>query len=209
LWWWWPSSWAHPIPIMTAESPVVENKNAAVVVRDVSALVACVRRLEAAKDVLVFRTTTGMRLMVRPDDDTVEVAVVCDMDLKAGEALHRALLESDPEFYDDGSECTVVVGDFEFPSEAVELMGRINAASRWFLCPCARAVVKDAAPRCYYCELTAGDADADADVCPICREDTSSSSMVRLPCCGQFLHAACKIRCEDAAPTCPLCRASL
>jgi hypothetical protein len=201
------------------------------IVRDPAAMLACLRRMKHCNGALAFYNQDhSMKFLLRNDadsytmdsDDDAEINV--DFCIAVDEADERMakLLDmdasgyfEDPSVYvlesfcidgtdpPDGADCTC--------DELKSLMRRINDAFHYALCHCGAYIVKDRAPVCLFCQMTAGPDDRAEGMCAICQDECMSMHAARMPCCGQALHRACLKAWRDRGrgTTCPLCQQAL
>lgn len=190
---------------------------AAVVVHSNSSLLACLSRMHGANHSLTMWNTSRefkVRLRNDPDDaDRLEfdfgiVADEEDEDEADGALVSRILELEHDGFWDEGS---FVVETYSIerqravddPDLLQAARVRLNALLGVEICCCGEYLVKDGAPECLRCQLTAPEVDP-VQTCGICHEVGPGRHMARQGCCGQVLHKKCLARC--AHPTCPFCR---
>jgi hypothetical protein len=184
-------------------------------IRDPTAFRACLRRLRANNDSLMFTTPSRLKIAIRNDPMTsngtmlgFDVSIVTDDD-DSDSAVHRAA-KNEIDVYEDDTGC-IVIDDYEFEdTDDVELqkaMDMVNDVAQWSICPCGYYFIKDGDPHmCYHCELTRTADDLAGVFCPICHDAGFPRWMVQLPCCKQRLHRSCRDACAAMSSTCPLCR---
>lgn len=193
-------------------------------VNNPSALLALLTRLKTANDNVAFRTTGGLRVMVRndpeadADDFMFDVSVVVEDELPC---IVKAIKNEIDIMEDDAG--VIVVEEYTFGrSDGESLKGAmdfLNVVNMWTVCPCGEYLVKDKyhdpeSNMCYYCELTRGTAAEGQVYCPICMTDGYERWMVATECCKQKMHKRCRENCittshlrNSDSPKCPLCRA--
>ena len=203
----------------SAETSVVSKKRAFITRPE--ALLAVAKRLRVSNDNLAYRTSGGLRIMLRNDPDpdvdhedanvlAFDVSVITDNE---SSAIIRSI-KNEVDIMEDESGC-VVIEEYEFgesDDDALKsAMDFLNEVDQWTVCACGEYLIKDfPATECYLCELThAGD---PTDIfCPICHEPGRARWMTTTTCCAQQLHAKCKTACKEASGTtgCPMCRSTL
>ena len=192
-------------------------------ISDPAALLKTVKRLSKANDNVTYRTSGGLRIMLRnePDDedgpDTIafDVSVVIEDESPSVEKAFR----NEIDIMDDESGC-IVIEEYSFAPDDTESLQQavdfLNQVDLWTVCPCGEYLIKDAPEvMCYYCEMTVySDDKEDPDIfCPICHESGHQRWMTTTPCCKQKMHKKCKATCVSSAELrlqeaqCPMCRA--
>lgn len=186
------------------------------------ALLKTLVRLRAANDNVTYRTSGGLRVMIRNDpDDPLSEDIAFDVSIIIEDeppAVEKSL-RNEIDISEDESGC-IVVDEYSFAKSDTEAlktaMDFLNQVDHWTPCPCGCYLIKDAATMCYYCEMTAeppGNADDDI-FCPICHESGHPRWMIHTTCCKQKMHRKCKETCIASAALrlqdaqCPMCRAS-
>lgn len=196
-------------------------------VKDAKSLLACLLRMHASNEAVVFwNASREFKMMLR--NDPVEPGVVAfdlcivpdddsddEGDSEGGDPL-RQVLELEHDGYDEDGMFVVEARSFPMddlvarPYLLDDVLGRINAVWRYAVCKCNRYLIKDGAPTCLFCQLTHDVvADAAEHVCAICLERSPARHMVKQACCAQLLHARCLAVWTSSAgqhARCPLCR---
>lgn len=210
----------------TAESTTMPppSSSGTRLVNNPSALLALLSRLKASNDNVAFRTSGGLRVMIRNDPDSDVEDLMFDVSViieDESPSIVKAVKNEVDIMEDDAG--VIILEEYSFPkSDGDALKGAmdfLNALDAWTVCPCGEYLVKDkyldanAASMCYYCELTRGPTANDDDVyCPICMNDGCERWMVATECCKQKMHRRCREECiatshlRNNTPECPLCR---
>jgi hypothetical protein len=202
----------------TSSSNEEVSKKRAFITRP-EALLAVAKRLRVSNDNLAYRTSGGLRIMLRNDPDpdvdhddinvvAFDVSVITDNE---SSAIVRSI-KNEVDIMEDESGC-VVIEEYEFgesDDDALKsAMDFLNEVDQWTVCACGEYLIKDfPATECYLCELThAGD---PTDIfCPICHEPGRARWMTTTTCCAQQLHTKCKTLCRESSTTgCPMCRSA-
>jgi hypothetical protein len=191
-------------------------------IRKPGSLLATLRRMRTCNDNVAYRTTGGLRVMIRndPDSDSEEdlsfdVSIVTEDETPA---IVKSI-KNEIDIMEDDAGC-IVIEEYSFSdTDADSLQSAVdflNAVDLWTVCPCGEYLIKDkihnpALEMCYYCELT-NNGDLEDVFCPICHENGASRWMVTTSCCNQKMHKKCKETCiaTDVLrdPRCPMCRTS-
>jgi hypothetical protein len=191
-------------------------------INDPEALLKTLKRLRKANDNVTYRTSGGLRIMLRnePDDDdgpgniSFDVSVVIEDELPSVEKAFR----NEIDIMDDESGC-IVIEEYSFAPDDVdslqEAVNFLNQVDLWTICPCGEYLIKDAPEgMCYYCEMMTCPNKEDPDVfCPICHESGHPRWMITTTCCKQKMHRKCKETCVSSSEMrlqdaqCPMCRA--
>lgn len=194
-------------------------------VKDCKSMLACVLRMHAHNDAVIFwNAARDFRMLLRNDPSdpgtiAFELCIVPDDDEDEDDqgSLARVLqLEHDGYMDDDG---LFVVDTFSFAMDEVArspdlLEGAkacVNRVHAYTLCMCGQHFVKDGATTCLFCQLTEDPAAPDAGArhfCAICHDTGPPRYMTKQACCSQMLHRACLAtwRCTSGDTRCPLCR---
>lgn len=176
-------------------------------------------RLREANDNVAFRTSGGLRIMIRndPSDDNTKDSLDFDVSVVAEEevpAIAKAL-RNEVDIIED--ECgVIVIEEYSFLESDTENLERalefLNIVDSWCICPCGEYLIKDTCTMCYYCDLTRNPDDTTGIFCPICHEEGCSRWMIETECCKQKMHRKCKDTCIATAESrlqearCPMCR---
>ena len=194
-------------------------------IRDPKALRTTLRRMQLANEAITFwNQDRTLKLMLRNDPDmdeeddpvklvSADLCIVVDEDdaaaTRAMEMEHDGVFEESTMF---------VVDNFEVPMDGPDALDellvatrRINALHRTTICGCGKYLIKDEAPVCLFCEMTAADQDLDTQFCAICQDTGARAHMATQACCSQTLHRTCldawRAKGEGETRRCPLCRA--
>ena len=183
-----------------------------------SSLLACLLRMHASNHSLtVWNQSREFKVRLRNDADDAArldfdfgIVGADDDDDDDADALVSRVLELEYDGYWD--EGLFVVESYSLDRQRVvadptmldAARARLNALLGFEICGCGEYLVKDGAPECLRCQLTAPPLDPMA-TCGICHEEGPARRMARQGCCGQVLHKKCLALCE--MPTCPFCRA--
>lgn len=180
-------------------------------IRDVTAFLACLKRLKRHNDTVVFTNPHRLRILLRNDPTIDDDHLGFDVSLLTddNEGVFRAVRNEVDVYEDEGC---VVLDEFCFKETDTEDISKavdfVNALNDWAMCPCGHYLIKDGNPHmCYHCELTRSADDLIGVFCPICHEEGFPRWMQQVPCCKQRLHRACRDACAAVALRCPLCRA--
>ena len=183
------------------------------------ALLRTLKRMRASNDNVAYRTSGGLRIMVRNDPEsedegylTFDVSVVTEDE---SEAIVKSI-KNEIDIMEDESGC-VVIEEYSFEENDLEglqtAVDFLNAVEHWTVCPCGEYLIKDAlapgADMCYYCDMTTPEG-GETVFCPICHESGNVRWMVATACCKQRMHRKCREACirHDDPPRCPMCRSS-
>ena len=194
-------------------------------ISDSAALLRTLKRLRSANDNVAYRTSGGLRIMIRNDPDSetdvnkteiaFDVSVVIEDE---PEEIVKAI-KNEIDIMEDDSGC-IVIEDYSFQETDAEALKSavdfLNAVDSWTVCPCGEFLIKDAhvdtvpskaaVSMCYYCECTRESTDTLDVQCPICHDHGSTRWMVKLPCCGQWMHRKCQQSALRLVENkCPLC----
>lgn len=190
-------------------------------ISDPKAFLRMLQRLMASNDNVAYRTSGGLRIMLRnePNDDqddiSFDVSVVIEDEPPA---IERAM-KNEIDIMEDESGC-LVIEEYSFMLEDTETLNNVveflNAVDLWCVCPCGEYLIKDNGKMCYYCEMTAEKPDPTQEdiFCPICHESGHARWMMNTSCCKQKMHRKCRETCIASAglrlqdAQCPMCRAS-
>ena len=188
-------------------------------VSDPEALLRTLQRLVNANDNVTYRTSGGLRVMIRndPNDDQDDISFDVSVVIEDEPPAVEKALKNEIDIMEDDSGC-IVIEEYSFMREDAETLKNVvdflNAVDAWCVCPCGEFLVKDGCTMCYYCEMTAEKTDTDDVFCPICHESGHPRWMVNTACCKQLMHRKCKDTCVSSAALrlqaaqCPMCRAS-
>jgi len=206
----------------TATSPLPMKKPG--FITQASALLTTLKRMKEANDNVAFRTTGGLRIMLRNDPDSEDESddIAFDVSVVIGEDENPSIVKAIKNEIDimEDEAGMVVIEDYAFSETDNEslknCMDFLNAVDLWTVCPCGEYLIKDkhenqGVTMCYYCEMTAN-GDGSSIFCPICHESGSARWMIGTTCCKQKMHKKCKeaciasdgIRLVDSR--CPMCR---
>jgi hypothetical protein len=199
---------------------MTDEKKKSVFINDPGALLKTLKRLGHANDNVTYRTSGGLRIMIRNDPDdtdertiTFDVSVVIDDEPPSVEKAFR----NEIDIMDDESGC-IIIEEYAFAVDDTESLHNVvtflNALNLWMICPCGDYLIKDTPEvMCYYCEMTKCLDEKEDVFCPICHESGHPRWMTTTTCCGQFMHKKCKETCISSAELrlqdvqCPMCRA--
>jgi hypothetical protein len=217
-------------PVVTVDGPAAKRPRYAPadgdLIRDASAVLASLRRMRNTNDGVSFwNADRTIKFMLRndseaydldpepPDTDIhTDLCIVVDED----DATIAKVLELEHDGYFDEPTMFVLESYSVSPTdpadeELLDLIKKLNEAHKFRICPCGSYVIKDQAPQCLFCELTAEPGASKSEFCAICQDDGIAAHMTTQPCCTQPLHKAClsawKDRQTGSSMTCPLCRA--
>ena len=179
-----------------------------------SSLLACLLRMHATNHSLTLWNKTRefkVRLRNDPEDASrldFDFGIVAEDDDEEDGLVSRVLELEHDGYWDDG---LFVVESYSLERQrAVDDPGTLQAARSRLnellsleVCGCGEYLIKDGAPECLRCQLTAPQLDP-VRTCGICHEDGPDRRMARQGCCGQVLHRKCLARCTLL--TCPFCR---
>ncbi len=184
-------------------------------------LLTALKRLCAANDNMTYRTSGGLRVMIRHEpDEEEEISFDVSIVIEEEHPSIEKALKNEIDIVEDESGC-IVIEDYAFESTDTEAlkgaMDFLNAVDLWTVCPCGEYLIKDKnvthdASMCYYCEMT-HDGQHEDIFCPICHESGNQRWMITTPCCTQKMHKKCKEACitsdglRDIPSRCPMCRA--
>lgn len=191
-------------------------------ITDPMALLKLVKRLRDANDNLAYRTSGGLRIMIRNDPDDAgpgevafDVSVVIDDE---SPEIVKAI-QNEIDIMEDDSGC-IVIEDYAFSETDGESLKSavkfLNSVDTWTVCPCGEYLIKDAfenaeATMCYYCECTREAHETLEHFCPICHDIGCARWMITVPCCNQKMHRKCQQACIVSASIrhvenkCPMC----
>ena len=217
---------ASPAPLPLDNGPTDKKK---AFISDAAALLRTLKRLRDANDNVAYRTSGGLRIMIRNDPESetdvsgkelsFDVSVIIEDE---PDEIVKAI-KNEIDIMEDDSGC-IVIEDYSFQDTDTESLQTavdfLNAVDLWTVCPCGEFLIKDAhvgtalkaaVSMCYYCECTRESNDTLEVQCPICHDHGSTRWMVKLPCCGQSMHRKCQQSCIASSSLrlvenkCPLC----
>lgn len=139
------------------------------------------------------------------------VIIATEDDERVSEVLE---LEHDG-WWDDDDDTSFIVESWEFEKakpdqeQLQEMMEYVNCTYDYKICPCGKYFIKDKKDACFFCEMTASDADMKRETCPICLADGFFMHMKKTKCCDQIVHRGCAKTwsLKGKTNTCALCRA--
>lgn len=192
-------------------------------IKDPSAVLATLRRIRNANDAVMFyNADRSIKFLLRNDvdayDDDTETEIHADLCIVVEEedCLMAKIIELEHDGYFE-EPTTFVIESYVIQSEetaetadVMPLVHKLNAMHKYRICPCGCYLIKDQAPMCLYCEMTARPGSRDKEFCAICQDEGIAMHMTTQPCCGQRLHKACLATWREKgvgrnADKCPLC----
>lgn len=188
---------------------------------DPASFLAMLRRVRDNDDAFTFRSSGGLRIVIRnsgdlDDDDMTEDWLAFELGVVVNDDERAGVLKAMKNEFGDDLDGVIVFKEFEFDvaddENLMDAMKYLNRMDGWTVCPCSEHVIKDLEPACYYCQMTHRQGETENIFCPICHEEGRSRWMVTTACCNQKLHKKCKESCIISAnlrnleSKCPMCR---